>query len=172
MPYYCVSTYIIMDFYQSLGYLILGSRMRRLSESMLAEINKVYQDAEVEFDASWFPLFYSLDKRDMSIRELADQIQISHSAVSQMVSNLKKKNLVSSSANKEDARSQVITFTPEGHALLQQVKPIWHSITQVLEDLAKEKTEINQLLLALTELENDFEEKRLSERIQQTLSVQ
>lgn len=159
-----------MDFYQSTGYLILGSRMRRLSESMLAEINKVYQEAEVDFDASWFPLFYSLDQRDMSIRELADQIQISHSAVSQMVSNLKKKNLISSTANKEDARRQVITFTTEGHALLKKVKPIWISITQVLEDMAREKKEINQLLLALTELENDFGEKRLSERIQQTLN--
>ena len=52
-----------MNFYEELGYLVLGSRMRRLSEAFLSEINKTYQSAGISFDASWFPVFYLLSKK-------------------------------------------------------------------------------------------------------------
>ncbi len=41
-----------MNFYQNLGYLVLGSRLRRLSEAFLSEINRVYQNEGIDFDAS------------------------------------------------------------------------------------------------------------------------
>lgn len=155
-----------MDFYQSLGYLIVGSRMRRLSEYLLAEINKVYQEEQLDFDASWFPLFYVLsEKQELSIRELADRIQVSHSAVSQLVSNLKKRGLVQSSPAEGDARKQLIRFSPQGAQLLEKIRPVWQGLTSVMEEMACKNTEIAGLLSSITALETEFGSESLSSRM-------
>ena len=62
--------------YQDLGFLILGSRLRRMSEYFLSEVNKVYQVVGVPFEASWFPLFFILAReKEVSIRQAADELQ-------------------------------------------------------------------------------------------------
>ena len=83
-----------MGFYPKLGYLIFGSRLRRLSEYFLAEVNKVYGQQGIAFDASWFPLFYLLSVKDkLTLMDIATELEVSHSAVSQLVTNLKGKGL-------------------------------------------------------------------------------
>jgi hypothetical protein len=47
-----------MNFYENLVYLVFGSRLRRLSETFLADVNKIYQAQDITFDASWFPIYY------------------------------------------------------------------------------------------------------------------
>lgn len=84
-----------MNLYQDRGYLVLGSRLRRLSESFLAEINRAYQNAGIDFDASWFPAFYLLSKKNqLSIKELSEQTGVSHPAASQLITNLKTGSLL------------------------------------------------------------------------------
>jgi len=53
-----------MNLYQRLGFLVLGSRLRRISDSFLSEITRAYQNEGIEFDASWFPVFYLLAEND------------------------------------------------------------------------------------------------------------
>ena len=92
-----------MNFYESLGYLVLGSRLKRLSESFLSEVNKAYQAAGIEFDASWFPVFYLLlNNSTLSIKELSDTIGVSHPAASQLVTNLKGKKLIKTTTSADD----------------------------------------------------------------------
>lgn len=172
-PEYCISAYIYawinMDFYQSLGHLILGTRMRRLSDYFLAEVNRVYQDQRIDFEASWFPLFYILSEersdRPHSIRALADRIQISHSAVSQLVTSLRRKELIRTRPCPGDGRVQLVELTEKGHQLLQKVKPIWSGLRSAMNEIADEDQETASLLRHLTALEKKFDEKRLSDRI-------
>ena len=53
-----------MSFYHDLGFLIFGSRLRRMSEYYISEINKVYKENGIDFDASWFPVFYLLSRKE------------------------------------------------------------------------------------------------------------
>ena len=108
-----ISTYIncTMNLYQSLGYLVLGSRLRRLSESFLSEINRAYQNEGIDFDASWFPVFYLLSKNDkLSIKELSEQTEVSHPAASQLIANLKNRKLVTSATCTDDGRRYLLLF--------------------------------------------------------------
>jgi phage-related holin len=58
----------------------------------LAEINRIYQNEGIEFEASWFPVFYLLSKNEsLSIKELSEQTGVSHPAASQLITNLKNK---------------------------------------------------------------------------------
>lgn len=162
-----------MDFYQSLGFLILGSRMRRLSDYMLSEINKVYQEEGLEFEARWFPLFYVLDQEEkISIRDLSTRMQISHSAVSQLVSHLKKRGLMSSHTSPDDGRKQLIRLTRDGERLLTQIKPIWSSMIRAIEEITFEDRDMEVLLKGLTAAEEGFARNGLSKRMQEILNSQ
>jgi DNA-binding MarR family transcriptional regulator len=161
-----------MNFYESLGYLVLGSRLRRLSEAFLSEINKTYQAAGIDFDASWFPVFYLLSKNEsLSIKELSDATGVSHPAASQLVTNLKSKKLLKTTTSAVDGRRQLVQLTKAGHALLERILPVWEALSLAMEDLVTADPESQHLLLAITALENGFRSVSLSEKIGEKLST-
>jgi DNA-binding MarR family transcriptional regulator len=162
-----------MNLYQSLGYLVLGSRLRRLSESFLAEINRAYQNEGIDFDASWFPVFYLLSKNDfLSIKELSEQTEVSHPAASQLISNLKNKNLVISVTCTDDGRRQLVQLTESGRELLAKILPVWDAILLAMNDLVINEPECKELLPSIGALENAFRSVNLSDRISNKLNVE
>jgi len=159
-----------MNLYQSLGYLVLGSRLRRLSEAFLAEINRAYQNEGIDFDASWFPVFYLLSKNDaLSIKELSEQIEVSHPAASQLITNLKNRGLVTSATCADDGRRQLVTLTDSGRTLLKQILPVWDAISQAMTQLVDTDAISQQLLPAITAVENTFRSSNLSAVISEKL---
>ena len=159
-----------MSFYPSLGYLVFGSRLRRLSEYFLAEVNKVYEQAGIPFDASWFPVFYLLSKQQpLPMIDISEQLEISHSAVSQMVTNLKKKGLLKTTPCKEDGRRQLVAFSKKGEELLQQIQPVWTAITEAMNELVMENKQSQQVLAAIAQIEQSVQQTSLAERIKQQL---
>ncbi|MBB6461075.1 MarR family winged helix-turn-helix transcriptional regulator [Flammeovirga kamogawensis] len=151
-----------MDFYQSAGTLVLGSRLKRLGEKFLAEVSKVYATQQIDFDPSWFPIFYLLDKnKRMSLREISDTITVSHSAVSQLTTALIRKGLLEVQRDESDGRKKLMLLTEEGEKLVENSKPIWEAIQQSMLEI----TEETDLLNELTSLEKSLQEKTLSERV-------
>jgi DNA-binding MarR family transcriptional regulator len=156
----------MMNFYQSLGYLIFGSRLKRLSEYFLSEINEVYKKEGIEFDASWFPVFYLLSEHQpVAIQELSETMVVSHSAASQLVTTLKNKGLVSSFKNPADGRKQEISLTQKGEELLKQLLPVWDAINATLTDKIENTKASKALLKTLTAAENKLQENSLAESI-------
>jgi DNA-binding MarR family transcriptional regulator len=159
-----------MNFYQQLGFLVFGSRLRRLSESFLSDVNNIYKAHKIPFDASWFPVFYILSKEgEVSIRQISNQLGITHSAASQMVSNLQEKGYIKSTVSKKDARHKVVAFTPKGQKLLQKIQPVWEALQKAMQELGGGEEESQKLLLALNQVEERMGEKSLFERIEANL---
>jgi DNA-binding MarR family transcriptional regulator len=162
-----------MNLYQSLGYLVLGSRLRRLSENFLAEINRTYQNEGIDFDASWFPVFYLLSINGaLSIKELSEQTEVSHPAASQLITNLKNRNLVISATCADDGRKQLVQLTESGKQLLEQILPVWNAILSTMNDVILEQPACRELLPAIDSLENAFRYVPLSDRISNKLQVE
>jgi DNA-binding MarR family transcriptional regulator len=160
-----ISAYIIysMSFYSSLGYLVFGSRLRRLSEYFLMEVNKVYEQSGIAFDASWFPVFYILsEQQNIPLTDIAEQLEVSHSAVSQLVTGLRKKGLVNTAPCADDGRRQLVMLSEKGEALLQEVQPIWEAITLAMADVTRES---KLLLESISQVEKAVQEEPLSARI-------
>ena len=64
-----------MDFYESAGPMALGSRLRRLGETLAESASKVYSLYQVPLDPKWFPVFYALSHTDrLSTTEIARTI--------------------------------------------------------------------------------------------------
>jgi DNA-binding MarR family transcriptional regulator len=155
-----------MNLYQKLGHLVLGSRLRRMSETFLAEINRIYQNEGIDFDASWFPVFYLLSKNDsLSIKELSEQTEVSHPAASQLITNLKNRNLVETTVSVDDGRKQLVQFTDKGRALLNQILPVWDAISSSMAELEASDPKIAELLPAISALENRFRAYNLAGKV-------
>ncbi len=155
-----------MNFYQDLGFLVFGSRLKRLGDTFINDINKVYKDHKIDFDASWFPVFYILSKKkEISIKEIADELKVSHSAISQLTSSLQEKGLIKSVVSKKDARHKAITFTAKGEKLLQKIKPVWNALEKAMNELVEDSASGKKILKALTTIETGLQNKDLFERI-------
>lgn len=156
-----------MNFYQDLGYLILGTRLKRLSESFLIDVNKFYTQLNIEFDASWFPIFYLLGRKNkLTIKEIADQLQVSHSAVSQLVTNLQNKGYLDVKTSTSDARAKIVMLSKKGAQRLMQVQPIWLTLQETMKSVVEENVEIEKFLPVLTNLENAFNDESLLNRLE------
>jgi DNA-binding MarR family transcriptional regulator len=155
-----------MNFYQDLGFLVFGSRLKRLGDTFINDVNKVYKDHKIDFDASWFPVFYILSqKKEISIKEIADELKVSHSAISQLTSSLQEKGLIKSVVSKKDARHKAITFTAKGEKLLQKIKPVWNALEKAMNELVEDAASSKKILKALTAIETGLQHKDLFERI-------
>ena len=157
-----------MNFYQEVGSLVFGTRLKRISDYFLAEINKVYADLDIPFEASWFSVFFLLDKhKSLSMYQIAEHLDVSHSAISQLVNNLKEKNLLQIIPSEYDGRKKEIAFTREGEILINKIKPIWQAIDQTMAVLMVD----NEVLKNLLCVEEAFNEMALNERIKSKLYV-
>ena len=161
-----------MNFYESLGFLVFGSRLRRLSEAFLSEVNKTYQAAGIDFDASWFPVFYLLSQTDsLSIKELSEATGVSHPAASQLVTNLKSKKLLKTTTASDDGRRQMVQLTKAGHALLEKIIPVWEALRLTMEELVLAEPECAHILPAISSIEKTFRAVSLSDKIGEKLST-
>jgi len=159
-----------MDFYRRTGELIFGTRLKRISDKFLMDVSKIYKSLDIPFETSWFPLFYLLNERgELPVTEIAKELKITHSAISQMVNTLEKKKLIKFLKDKNDRRKRLIYFTPQGLKLIKVLVPIWKSIKTEMEELLKEKKHSRYLLLALDELEDSMEENDLYHRVIENL---
>ncbi|MCP9768389.1 MarR family transcriptional regulator [Lacihabitans sp. LS3-19] len=157
-----------MNFYQELGPLVFGTRLKRLSDYFLSEINKVYADQNIPFEASWFGVFFLLDKHEsLSIYEIAETLEVSHSAISQLVKNLMERNLLILTPSVDDGRKKDIALSQDGIVLLKIIKPVWQALDQAMTALMDE----NDVLKNLLKIENGFNELALNERIKSKLNV-
>jgi hypothetical protein len=61
-----------MEFYNKIGKMALGSRLRRLSEKLTEQAGEVYEVYDIEMNPKWFPVFYALAAgEDKSIMQIA-----------------------------------------------------------------------------------------------------
>ena len=159
-----------MSFYQQLGLLVFGSRLKRLGESFISDVNKIYKSQNIQFDASWFPVFYILSqKEEVSIKEIADDLNVSHSAISQLITNLQQKGLIKSVVSKIDARHKAITFTTKGEKLLTKIQPVWNALQQSMEQLVNENIQSKKILEALSAMEKSLQKESVFERVENLL---
>lgn len=141
-----------MDFYQQLGKLALGSRLRRLSEKFTEDAAKVYTLYEVSIEPRWFPVFFVLSQQEtLSITEIAQIIGHSHVSVSQIVKEMTKQGLVTTAKSKLDARVNVVRLSEQAKELIPKLEKQCLDVNRAVEELLG-KTQHN-LWKAIEEVE-------------------
>ncbi|HEY9642188.1 MAG TPA: GNAT family N-acetyltransferase [Coleofasciculaceae cyanobacterium] len=155
-----------MDFYLRTGKVALGSRLRRLSETLTEDAAKIYALYEVPLDPKWFPVFYVLAHQEgASITEIAQMIGHSHPSVSQIVKEMNTKGLTITDKYVEDARVSIVRLSDQGKQLVPQIEKQCIDVTQAVEQLLSETQ--HDLWKAIEEVEFLLTSKSLLDRVRE-----
>lgn len=154
----------IMDFYDIVGKVAIGSRLRRLNEKIAEDGAEIYKSYGIGVDPKWFPVFYALSiKKEASITEIASFIGHSHPSVSQIAKEMKKQGLLESRKSTSDKRVTSIKLSDKGQEFIPQLEQQCEDVKQAVEDILS--TTQHNLWKAIEEFEFSLSEKKLSERV-------
>jgi GNAT superfamily N-acetyltransferase len=113
------------DVVSELGYVFLGSRLKRLGERMQVGAARIIAEAGLPVQPTHMPLLTALDRGPMSVGQLADAVGSSQPGVTRGVGQLTQLGLVQSSPG-SDQRQRTLSLTPAGQAAMTRIKlRIW-----------------------------------------------
>ncbi|MCF2875785.1 MULTISPECIES: bifunctional helix-turn-helix transcriptional regulator/GNAT family N-acetyltransferase [unclassified Tenacibaculum] len=151
-------------FYNRVGKIALGSRMRMLSESITEDAKSLYQLYGTELKPKWFPVFYILSKKqEESITTIAEEIGHSHPSVSKIVSEMRKEGIVVEQKDKKDKRRNLISLTNKGLDISDKIENQYKDVDKAIE-LALSQTQHN-IWKAMEEFEYLLKQKSLYKRV-------
>jgi DNA-binding MarR family transcriptional regulator/N-acetylglutamate synthase-like GNAT family acetyltransferase len=153
-----------MEFYNKVGKMALGSRLRRLSERLTDQAGEVYKVYDIEMNPKWFPVFYALaEGEDKSIMQIAQEISHSHPSVSTIVKEMVKNGIAQEIANKADGRKNYIRLTDKGREINERIQVQYADVNAAVENALNE-TQYN-IWKAIEEWEFLLEQKSLLNRV-------
>ncbi|MCR9164032.1 MAG: GNAT family N-acetyltransferase [Nannocystaceae bacterium] len=125
------------DILQGLGYLALGSRLKRLAERLQADAAKAHARMGYPMKPAQFPLLAALDTRGpLTVSEAVDALGVSQPAVTRTLGSLIALDLVETERDANDSRVKRIRLTHEGEMLLLRMKlELWPAIDQAAGSL-------------------------------------
>lgn len=157
-----------------LGFLSVGSQLRRIYEKLQSGGDKVYASAEITFKSSWFPIYYTIinSKRPLTVMEITDQISYSRITVKNVVKELVLEKFVKVVVNPDDGRSKLVSLTEKGRELVPELETLWDSFSIELKkifnlgnsDFIEKLTEVNKSLN-----ESSFEKRVLKDYFNYTI---
>ncbi|TQV88058.1 bifunctional helix-turn-helix transcriptional regulator/GNAT family N-acetyltransferase [Aliikangiella coralliicola] len=152
-----------IDFLDELGEVALGSRLKRLSERLLNDANKVYMHAGHETQPKWFTLLSLLHQRQkVTVVDAAELLGLTQPAISHFCKELVAKGLVLSLPCEDDSRRRVMSLTTQGVSLVEEIQPMCHSVELAAKQLCAEAGE--NFFESLKALEKAFERRSLFQR--------
>jgi DNA-binding MarR family transcriptional regulator len=137
--------------------------LRRLDE----EIVQVYVDAGIPDFRSRFtmPLVRLSRLGPMSIKALASECAVSHSAMSQTVTAMRRAGLVDSVPDPDDGRARLVELTDDAQRIVALGEAEWAATEAVLEELESETPyPMNQVV---RDLEAVLEKRGFTDRLRQ-----
>jgi DNA-binding MarR family transcriptional regulator len=144
---------MVADVVKDLGYLTLGTRLKRLGERLQAQSQVLLDRAGLDFPSSYFPLLASLDRLgSLSVGELSEAVGITQPGVTRMLEKLQAEDLVRSAPSAEDGRVRTIALTAKGRQVIAKAKrSVWPMVEAAVADACAHPT--HELLVALATLE-------------------
>lgn len=151
------------DYNRSLGGAALGGRLRRLSERIDRDANRIYAELGVDFEQRWLGVLDQLVVfGPMSVNELAKALAISHPSVSQTRNSLRNAGLISERADPADGRRRTLHLTAKGKALVAKLQPVWTALDHVGVAL---DSEAGDVVAALNRLEDALDRRSIFDRV-------
>jgi DNA-binding MarR family transcriptional regulator len=143
--------------------------LRLLQEAMDADIGRLYAEAQVTgLKPSFVMELIRLDLRGpMTITELAESVQRTHSGTSQKVAAMRAAGLVRTTSG-TDARTKKVTLTAKARRITGRLAAEWRATETALADLEAEIP--YPLSRAVTDIEEALRRKSFHDRIAEKLA--
>ena len=143
--------------------------LRLLQTAMDADIARIYAEAQIEGLKPSFVLeLIRLHARGpMTITELADSVQRTHSAISQKVAAMCAAGLVRTAAG-TDARAKLVTLTAKARRIVGQLMAEWRATEAAVAEIEAEIP--YPLSRVVTDIEEALRRKSFHDRIAEKLA--
>ncbi len=149
---------------KKLGELAAASRIKRLSESLMQDVGRIYKEQGLEFEPKWFLFFYQLSRQQpMSVTELAKAVGITYPAVNQLAAEMSRAGLVDSMSDSKDKRKRLLSLTAKGVSMMASIKPLWKDIESCTSELLNELD--CDFLQMVGQIEDSLEGKSMYQRV-------
>ncbi|MGQ3052573.1 MAG: MarR family winged helix-turn-helix transcriptional regulator [Roseateles sp.] len=157
---------MIEDVVKELGHLSLGTRLRRLGETLQAQTQSVLAAHGFEQPAAYFPLLAALDRLGpLSVGELSQAVGVSQPVITRSLRGLEDDGLVGSETSEADRRVRRIALSRKGRGLVQRAqREAWPAIEAAVAQACAALS--GDLLSQLTALEDALVEAPLLQRVQ------
>ncbi|AJE84660.1 regulatory protein MarR [Streptomyces albus] len=143
--------------------------LRLLQAAMDADIARIYAERQIEgLKPSFVMELLRLHAQGpMTIAELAESVQRTHSALSQKVAAMRAAGWVETVVG-EDARTRKVTLTGEARRVVDRLAAEWRATEAAVADLEAELP--YPLSRVVTDIERALERKSFHDRIAERLS--
>ena len=125
-----------MEFFNQIGKMAIGSRLRLLTDKITADAAGIYKLYAIDLQPKWFPVFHVLSQGNFTITEIARQIGHSHPSVSKIVAEMSKKGLITEKKDKQDGRKNVVSLSKKGRELTEKIKEQYTDVTNAVEAIS------------------------------------
>lgn len=155
---------VIEDVVKELGHLSLGTRFRRIGETLQAQTQEMLAARGFAQPAAHFPLLAALDRLGaLSVGELSQAVGVSQPVITRSLRGLEDEGLIESETAEEDRRVRRIALSRKGRGLVQRSKAdAWPAIEAAVADACAGLA--GDLLAQLAALEKALAETPLSQR--------
>lgn len=143
----------------------LGTLLRHLVDILDGAVEQSYERSGLDYRPRYTPIVRALiELGPASIRKISRHAGVTHSAVSQTISQMKKCGLISVRSS-DDGRERIVSLTSKTEAMIPALKKHWAATN------AAARTLDNELSMSLAELAgeaiNALERRPFIERIDQ-----
>jgi DNA-binding MarR family transcriptional regulator len=153
----------VADYNRGLGGAAIGARLRRLSERIDRDANRVYAGAGVKFEQRWLGVLEQIAAHGpMSVGELSNALRISHPSVSQTKNSLQRAGLITEQVDLRDGRRRALRITRKGSLLVKKLQPVWDVLDEVGRNL---NAEAGDAVAALNRLEDALDRLSIFDRV-------
>ncbi len=153
-----------MNFFEQVGKLAIGSRLRRLSEHMTDNAAQVYKMYGIDLKPKWFPVYYLLsDGQQRTITEIAAEIGHSHPFVSKIINEMSAKGFVIEKKDSKDGRKNVVRLSKKGHDITAKIALPFADVNSAIDELLSQTR--HNLWKAIEEWESLLDQKPYLARV-------
>jgi len=153
-----------MDLITELAELAIATRLKRLSDRLAYDVNKIYKELNLNFESKWYLVLELLNRRSMlSIVDVAEELKLTHPAIVQYVDQMLNAKLIIAHKDSTDGRKRLVSLAPDGKKLLDDLSPILSILREEVSGWLNE-ADCN-LLSTLGQLEKTLEDRSLYQRL-------
>ena len=155
-----------MNFFDTVGKMALGSRLRLLTEHITEDAAQVYKLYEVDLQPKWFPVFYVLSNGESkTVTAIAKEIGHSHPSVSKIISEMVAGGLIKEKKDKADGRRNMVSLSAKGRVITKKIQDQYTDVNNAIESISASTR--NDLWKAIAEWEFLLDQQSLLLRVQE-----
>ena len=155
------------DVISDLGYLSLGTRLKRIAERLKAQTADALAQQDLNLPPSLCPLLETIARLGpVSVGQLAISLEVSQPGITRSLGLLEMRGLITTVPSPEDQRQKRIGLSLAGQDLVNQARTtLWPLIEQAVRELTLSSKD--DFLERLKDLEDGLSKTTMAERIAQ-----